>query len=132
MPSEMAGCVMVSVGLVTSVMAYYFDYEDLSAVEMLMVIISFIGCIMITNPSYELTQYCYGCAAAFCYTIFGALNLLEIRELAQQVHSSVITFYFGVISTICASVFFIYCEPAPSSLPNLSQLAMIGVFSWMI
>ena len=83
MPSEMAGCVMVSVGMVTSVMAYYFDYEDLSAVEMVMVTISFIGCIMITNPNYDLTQYCYGCAAAFSYTIFGALNLLEIRELAQ-------------------------------------------------
>ena len=83
MPSEMAGCVMVSIGLVTSVLAYSFDYEALSAMEILMVMTSFAGCLMITNPNYEIAQYCYGCAAAFCYTIFGALNLLEIRELAQ-------------------------------------------------
>lgn len=51
MPSEMAGCVMVSIGLVTSILAYLLDYEDLSMIEAFMVLVSFAGCIAITNPS---------------------------------------------------------------------------------
>ena len=54
MPSEMAGCVMVSIGLVTSALAYLLDYEDLSMVEAVMVVASFLGCIAITNPNEEI------------------------------------------------------------------------------
>ena len=45
---------MVSIGLVTSALAYLLDYEDLSMVEAVMVVASFLGCIAITNPNEEI------------------------------------------------------------------------------
>lgn len=110
MPSEMAGCVMISIGLVTAILAYGLEYEDLSGTEIIAIIISFAGCVVISQPSEQIFDYCWGCLAAVLYAIFGALNLLEIRELAQSVHSSVITFYFGVLSTIATSVYYTYCD----------------------
>jgi drug/metabolite transporter (DMT)-like permease len=87
MPAEMAGCIMVSIGIMTALMAYSFDYEDLSVTEVVAILASFAGCIIINNPSVsvgsEIKNYAWGCSAAALYTVFGAMNLLQIRDLAQ-------------------------------------------------
>jgi drug/metabolite transporter (DMT)-like permease len=132
MPAETAGCVLFSIGIVTAIMAYSFAYEDLTIIEIIAILGSFAGCIILNNPSGDFRNHCWGCAAAVLYTIFGAMNLLEIKDLSQQVHSSVITFYFGVLSTIITSVYYLCCEPSLKMVHNLPTLAAIGVFAWMI
>ena len=76
MPAEMAGCVLVSIGIVTAILAYSFDFEDLSITEVFAILASFAGCIALNNPDGEIRNYCWGCAAAVLYTVFGAINLM--------------------------------------------------------
>jgi len=84
-----------------------------------------------------------GVAAAFAFAMFSALNFLKMREIGHGVHSSVKTFYFGVLSSSLTAIFMVFYQPSiyllwnfgkadyPMTIPQFWGCMMVGLFSWM-
>ena len=76
------------------------------------------------------------------FSVFSAMNFLAMRELGNCVHSSVKTYYFGVLSTFFAVTFISFKTPSffkfwdigqqdfPLSLDQFYGTLFIGFFSW--
>jgi hypothetical protein len=82
---------------------------------------------------------------AILFCVLGALNMLAMREMGNLVHSSVKTFYFGVVSTILTAIFFLFYDPQLFAVWKYNQegeysfqgkklLAglIIGLFNWAV
>jgi len=85
-----------------------------------------------------------GVISAFGFAIFNALNFLKLREIGSNVHSSVKTFHYGVISTFWMMIIMIWYEPKiymfwkigqrdyPITIDQLIGMIIVGFLSWMM
>ena len=117
-----------------------------------------IGCLMLINadqlntPSIthdrdiedkrEYPYYYVGMGFAFLFAICNALKFLAISELGNMVHSSLKTYWFGVISAIVMSIYVAFWDPSifylwkigspeyPMDSSQALGALIIGFFSW--
>ena len=83
-----------------------------------------------------------GIVLAFGYTIFSSLNYLKMREMGNQIHSAIKTYYFGLLCTSLSLVYATYMDPTilklwligtpyyPISLAQFTASLGVGFFSW--
>ena len=48
---------------------------------------------------------------AIAFTIMNALKFLAMSELGNMVHSSVKTYWFGVLSVVVTALFLVFADP---------------------
>ena len=128
MPVSIAVSIMMTTAFVTSLIAFLVAGEKLSGLELLIIMGGFSGVIILTNPSLfthetfdikvrnwqDKNEYPYYTLGIFCACIFSlcsALNFLAMREIGNCVHSSVKTYYFGLLSSVLTFLFMVLYEP---------------------
>ena len=94
------------------------------------------------NEDLAYPYYWWGVFFAFLFAFFSAMNFITIRGLGGNIHVSLKTFYFGVISSTVTAMYCLYADPSifyfwrigtsnyiMSKHEFLGSLA-VGFFSW--
>lgn len=63
------------------------------------------------NEDLAYPYYWWGVFFAFLFAFFSAMNFITIRGLGGNIHVSLKTFYFGVISSTVTALYCIYADP---------------------
>lgn len=158
-PVSVAVSIMMTQVFASALAGYALGNESLSAFETMSMVGGFAGVLLLTNdslfgsddPRAELRNildrkqhphFSLGIFMAVLYTVFSALNFYEMRRMGNGVHSSVKTFYFGVVCTGLTVVYLAAAEPSffciwnigtdahPLTAAALFASAAIGAFSW--
>jgi drug/metabolite transporter (DMT)-like permease len=135
MPVSISASIMQATAFVTSVMAYFVKDEKLTVFEIIVIILGLFGCLMLTNTDLfiqddisdqrnnsDLIKYPYyylGFFFSVLFTILNALKIMAMSELGNTVHSSLKTYWFGTFSTISATLFLTFYDPAIFQIWNI-------------
>ena len=158
MPVSVASSIMQATAFVTAIFAHYLKDEPLSSLEVVVILLGLFGCLMLTNTGWfdmdgtsndreidENNKYPYyyvGLLFSILFTVCSALKFLAMSELGNMVHSSVKTYWFGVLSTIVTAIYLMFVEPQLYAFWNMGTSAypmrgdqflgafIIGFFSW--
>lgn len=158
MPVSVASSIMQATAFVTAVFAHFIKEEPLGVVELIVIILGLFGCLMLTNTDWfvddgssqdrevdEQNKYPYyyvGLFFAVSFTVCSAMKFLAMSELGNMVHSSLKTYWFGVLSTVVTAVYLLIVEPQffaiwnagepeyPMTGPQFLGAFIIGFFSW--
>jgi len=101
----------------------------MSGMEVVMIIGGFSGVLVMCNDTFLFSESAkvidqhliddnlkypkmhLGILLAFGYTIFSSLNYLKMREMGNQIHSAIKTYYFGLLCTGLSLVYATYMDP---------------------
>jgi drug/metabolite transporter (DMT)-like permease len=128
MPISVATSVMQATGFVTAVFAFLFQGEQLSSLEITVILFGLLGCLMLTNADElnessttherdladkkEYPYYYVGLLFAVLFTVCSAMKFLAMSELGNMVHSSLKTFWFGIFSSVVTAIYVLFWDPS--------------------
>lgn len=127
MPVSVSVSITMTATFFTALIAYIIESEALSKREISTIVVGFFGVLMIVNPKWfnekssiekrtdkDFKTYPYyylGAAFGLLFSFLSAMNFITIRKMSSNMHVSLKTYYFGVISTIFSLFICIFTSP---------------------
>jgi len=130
LPVSVSISITMSAVFATVLLGYLVAGERISAREVITIIGGTLGVVMLTNPllfnkrnpNSNLVQrehsehkqyphYEWGIFFGILFAIFSAMNLISIRSIGGNIHSSINNYYFGLLSTIITLMVAAYTDP---------------------
>lgn len=133
--------------------------EKLTCPEVFSILGGFLGVLILTNDTLfaekgdpelersnkdlkEYPYYYFGIMSAFLYCLFSVFNFYEMRRMGKGVHSSIKTFYFGLLCSVFTLIYIAFdgyemymfhkigTDEYPIDRDQLLASLAVGFFSW--